>query len=207
MEAIQSNPPGVPGLPASSPPAGIPQQGVSRVYKSTQEQRAKWKEDKRRRKAALSGQPYVPSADGEMPAPANLGHPIPAPAADPAAVPWNSKPFLPSAKLLVRIAERKSFRSLLSAAEKVSPELAETVRKDAPWGEDTKEALETTSAELAAKYANKAGISAENAPELAFAGALVSVVAGHVLLLSSIEDEIKSRKTEESAAAKKKGGQ
>lgn len=69
-------------------------------------------------------------------------------------------------------------------------EVVKDFEKLASWNPMAKKALELSGAQLAAKYMNKAGVSAEYQPEVTFGTALCSIVAGHVLMMRKMDELI-----------------
>ena len=61
------------------------------------------------------------------------------------------------------------------------------IETDAKWSTPAKKALEIAGPQVAAKWLNKTGISAENQPEVVLGTAVASILAGHVLLLRRLD--------------------
>jgi hypothetical protein len=135
--------------------------------------------------------PTLPPATGPAPAPQNI--PVafvdqPQPGADgvlPGAnaapapfVPWLGKKIEPVSERLVAIMEELRGRRISKRARlaNLPPETVEEIEHTIGWDNNLKRLLSESSAEVAAKYLNKAGVSAEYQPEITLAGALLAAI-------------------------------
>ena len=162
----------------------------SAAQKSTEEQRAKWREKYDRKKARKNGEQYVPKVSV---APAPLDRDA-TPVASVAAVPWNPATLLPLAETLVDSFERTDIEGLADKAKKISPELAADVRKDAPWHPASKKALAASGSAIGAKWLARLGIKEENAPEVVFLSAVGAIMTGRHVLVSKLDKMLEEMK-------------
>ena len=141
--------------------------------------------------------------------PAPVAGPAPAPAPDAIAqpglapvpfVPWDQATLKPLFDQLIPTIEELTVDQMTSRAEKakLSPEMVKEIGKDARWSSPSRKAVEIAAPQVAAKWMNKAGISAENQPEIVLGTAVVSIVAVHVKLIRKLDKIIAQR---EAAAA------
>lgn len=124
----------------------------------------------------------------------------------PPPVPWTADTLRPLFAELVPVLETMRIDSLKSAAAKISPECVALVSSKAPWNPAAKTTLVTSGAQVGAKWLNRFGISADNAPEVAFGIAAASILVGDWILsreLAKLGAEAKAErekaKKEESA--------
>lgn len=158
---------------------------------NTEAQRAKWRakyyKAKERKATRLGGQTLAGSFS---PLPTNAGasdSPLAA-SGGPPAVPWTSDTLKPLFAELIPAIERADVESIAKKAAKISPELVAVVKTDAAWSAPAKASLETTAPQVAAKWLNAAGISADNAGEVILGVAILSIVTSRQLLLGKLKE-------------------
>ncbi len=178
------------GSPAPGPAQSLPVQPSSDPEHESKLK--KWRDKAkaayaRKKAAAKSGNPFSspvsPSAGVDS-------QPLPQTVA-PAALPWNPNDLQGFIDSILPEVEKLDIRSIVKAAEKISPALAAQVEKDAGWNPVAKTTLSKSGAQVAAKYLGKAGVPAENAPEVFLLGAIASIVISRQNLLSKLEDMAK----------------
>lgn len=154
----------------------------------------------RSRAAQAQAQPApLPSASQAQavpsPAPAPAGDPPPLAAPDGSAfIPWQAGMLEPLFRQLVPAAEQMSVQQITARAEKahLDKELIADVADSAKWNAMSKKALEASGPQVAAKWLNKMGLSAENQAEVIFGTALASIVAGQVMVIKKLDKLIAS---------------
>ena len=197
-----------PGGPTPTPsPAPAPPAGKS--FKSTPEDRARWRRKyqlARARRLAATGAPgaaeeveRIKRDLGTGPA----GSPGVAPDAPPAApgpvaaavgpVPWDPGVLSPLFQAVIPEVEKLDVASLRAKAAAIDETLAARVEKDAAWNPVAKATLTTTGPQVVAQALNSAGISAEHAPAIALCTAVASIFAGRTILARKLE-ELASRR-------------
>lgn len=77
---------------------------------------------------------------------------------------------------LVAMTTRKAVKASLPTS------LLKEIERDARWSNTAKTALTVSAPQVAAKWLNKAGISAENQPEVVLSTALLSIAVAHFRL-------------------------
>jgi len=90
---------------------------------------------------------------------------------------------------LLPAVEELSVNQIASRAVKarLPGEIIKEIEADAKWSTPAKKALEIAGPQVAAKWLNRTGISAENQPEVVLGTAVASILAGHVLLLRRLD--------------------
>jgi hypothetical protein len=90
---------------------------------------------------------------------------------------------------LVPTAESEAVAALTRKAAKagLEPKLLKQIEQDARWTPTSKKALVIGGAQCGAKWANKAGLSAEYKPECILAMAVVRIAAGHFRLARQLD--------------------
>lgn len=131
---------------------------------------------------------------------ASFGSPRPdsfAPA--PAFIPWEAQSLKPLFDQLIPTVETLTVHTLTHRAEKAKlpTELVKEIGRDAAWNAPARKAVELTAPQVAAKWLNKAGLSAENQAELVLGTAIVSIAANQTLLLRKLDKLIAERITQE----------
>jgi len=104
-------------------------------------------------------------------------------------LPWEAKMLEPLFEQLLPAVEELSVNQIASRATKarLPVEMVREIETDAKWSTPAKKALEIAGPQVAAKWLNKTGISAENQPEVVLGTAVASILAGHVLLLRRLD--------------------
>lgn len=162
--------------------------------------RAKDRERKRRLRAGQAGPggqvasadpPPLPAAGGPG-APVGGGADFGGDSVDGGPVPWDSKQLAPLFDQLIPAVEALAVTQLTGKAlkAKLPRELVADIEKDGRWNEPAKKALAVAGPQLAAKYLNKTGVSAENQPEIVFGTALASIAVGHFRLVQRLNELI-----------------
>lgn len=163
---------------------------------STPEQRARWREKNRRayqrRKAREADLP-----DPE-PDPAVVGKPADDPAqaggGGVAPVPWDSSLLDPLFRTIVPEAERLDIATLRAKASALGPDMVRMVEADAKWNPVAKSII-TTGPQVAAQVLTSMGVSVSHAPAIAPVMALGSIMSGHMLLASKLDEMTKAKAT------------
>lgn len=101
---------------------------------------------------------------------------------------------------LIPVAEGLDVESLKKLAAEVSPEAVALVAEKAPWNPMAKKTIETSAPEVFAKYMNRTGISAENAPEVALGIALAGIIGGRLMVKSELEKMAREKRESEQAS-------
>lgn len=185
----------IPAAPEIAPePALVSNPGAApgRIFKHDAATRAKWKAEKAARKAGWRSprppgrppvhfdQPLAPPLPGANPGPdpAAPGQLSPAPG-HLVSIPWNPNILAPLFEQLLPEAEKWEISLLTKKARKISPAALAIVEENAAWNPVARKSLLTAGPEVAAKWLNKAGIGAENAPEITLALAILAIYSGH----------------------------
>lgn len=105
------------------------------------------------------------------------------------AVPWVASKLGPLFRRLISTAEKVLSYQITSRARKASlpSGLVKEIEIEAKWSDMSKEALQEALPELAAKYLNKTGISAEYQPEIVAAIAVSDIAMGHLQILQRLD--------------------
>jgi hypothetical protein len=105
------------------------------------------------------------------------------------AVPWDQQTLKPLFDQLIPTIEQLAVNQVTSRASKarLPGELVRDIEKDARWSSPARKALEISAPQVAAKWLDKSGISAENQPEMVLGTAIASIMAGQVLLLKRLD--------------------
>lgn len=147
---------------------------------------------KRANQASLLDPPPIPSASGPGQAQAgNLGA-VPGTGGIPP-VAWQPEALAPLVKQLVATAEMLTVEQIAGRAEQahLPGKIINDMRGEAAWHPMAKVALETSAPQVAAKWLNKSGVSAEHQPEIVMGTAIASIFAGQFLLLRRMDDLIR----------------
>lgn len=102
-------------------------------------------------------------------------------------VQWDTATLKPLFEQLIPALEKADVESLKAKAKKISPDLVSMVERDGKWPEPSKVTLKTSGPQVAAKWLNRSGLKAENAPEVAFAIAAVSIITSRFILGSKLD--------------------
>ena len=113
-------------------------------------------------------------------------------------VPWDAQTLKPLFDQLIPTVEDLHVEHLTGMAEeaKLPTEIVKEIGKDARWPGPSRKAIEISAPQVAAKWLNKSGISAENQPEVVLGTAIVSIVVSHRKLALKLEKLLQSRKAE-----------
>lgn len=166
---------------------------------ATDEQRREWREKKKRQREARK----ATSDTGEqVPASARAADSAPAQAGSPPPVPWTSDHFAGLFEnVIIPAAEKLDVTSIVKKAKELGDaEVLAEVEKDAPWNPVAKATLGKTSPEVAARLLNRFGLSAENAVEAIWLGAVGTILGSRVLLTSKLDEMIKAKQQREAKA-------
>ncbi len=201
MASMETPPPAASGVavnPTQAPAPGPAPVGAGNAPgQSTPEQRAKWREKNRRayqrRKAREAGLP-----DPE-PDPSVVGKPADDPAqaggGGVAPVPWDSTLLDPLFRTIVPEAERLDIATLRAKASSLGPDMVRMVEADGKWNPVAKSTIITTGPQVAAQVLTSMGVSVSHAPAIALVMALGSIMSGHMLLASKLDEMAKAKAT------------
>jgi hypothetical protein len=169
---------------------------------STEAAAADRERDRRRKEADRKTEPApLPS----------LGAPVASPVATPVAgevaqpgvahvsfVPWDAQTLKPLFDQLIPTVEELHVDHLTGIAEeaKCSADTVKEIGKDARWPGPSRKAIEISAPQVAAKWLNKSGISAENQPEVVLGTAIVSIFVSHRKLVLKLTKLLEVRKAE-----------
>ena len=141
--------------------------------------------------AAANPPPLPSAAPGAVAAPMpGLGsEPVPGGVAPDVVVPWDQQTLKPLFDQLLPTLEQLGVSQLAGRATKarLSREVVTEIEKDAKWSPPARKALEIAAPQVAAKWLNSSGISAEHQPEIVLGTALASILTSHVLLLRKLD--------------------
>lgn len=141
----------------------------------------------------------------------SMGAPVASPAATPLAgevaqpgvapvsfVPWDAQTLKPLFDQLIPTVEDLHVDHLTGMAEqaKCSAEIVKEIGRDARWPGPSRKAIEISAPQVAAKWLNKSGISAENQPEVVLGTAIVSIAVSHRKLALKLQKLLEVRKAE-----------
>jgi hypothetical protein len=160
--------------------------------------RKREKTAKEREKAKVDPAP-LPSSPVASPAPTPGAGEIAQPGAAPVSfVPWDAQTLKPLFDQLIPTVEDLHVDHLTGMAEeaKLPPEFVKEIGRDARWPGPSRKAIEISAPQVAAKWLNKSGISAENQPEVVLGTAIVSIVVSHRKLALKLEKLLQARKAE-----------
>ena len=85
---------------------------------------------------------------------------------------------------------------------KLPGEIVKEIGRDARWPGPARKAIEISAPQVAAKWLNKSGISAENQPEVVLGTAIVSIAVSHRKLALKLQKLLEARKAELSVVPK-----
>src|SRR5439155_18075770 len=113
-------------------------------------------------------------------------------------VPWDAQTLKPLFDQLIPTVEDLHVDHLTGMAEeaKLSGEIVKEIGRDARWPGPARKAIEISAPQVAAKWLNKSGISAENQPEVVLGTAIVSIAVSHRKLSLKLEKLLQARKAE-----------
>lgn len=192
-----------PGGPAPAP-APAPSAAPGKTFKSTPEDRARWRRKyqlARAKRLAAAGTPgaaeeverikrdLVPAGAGSSGVAPDAGPAPDGPVAAPLGpVPWDPGVLSPLFQAVIPEVEKLDVASLRAKAAAIDTSLAVKVEKDAAWNPVAKATLTTTGPQVVAQALNSAGISAEHAPAIALVTAVASIFAGRTILARKLEE-------------------
>ena len=156
------------------------------------------RERKRKKAAEKRGVPYAEPAPLPSAAPAGAVGAAPpqggALPVDPVAgalagVPWQASALKPVFEQLIPVAEDLAMLQIVGKCKlaKLPKEVIKDIETDARWHPMSKKGLEMGLPEVAAKYLNKAGVSAEFQPEVVLLTAISAIAAAHVRTLARLD--------------------
>ncbi len=160
-------------------------------------------------KAVLEASKPLPAATPGQPGAAPS--PVPGVATVPSAlagqagpIPWEATQLRPLFDQLLPAVEALTVRQVVDRAEKAKLPAAvvREVEKDCAWNEASKKALAVSTPQVAAKWLNKSGISAENQPELVMGTAIAGIVVGHTRVFKRLDKIIASQVAEQNSHQK-----
>lgn len=127
-------------------------------------------------------------ADQDRPPVAGVGT-VPGALAPSGPVPWDAETLRPLFEQLIPSAEQFAVAQLTGKAAKADlpPAVLREIEKDARWSPPTKAALTLSGPQVAAKWLNKTGVSAENQAEVVLLTALAALVASHAMLSRKLD--------------------
>jgi hypothetical protein len=125
----------------------------------------------------------LPPAGGEVAGLAAPGLPVVA------LIQWQAGDLLPVTEAGVPLIEQMLGRSIVRKARRarIPDEIISEIEKDVAWPKASREMLIKTSDALAAKYLNKAGLSAEYKVEVNFGVAVLNIGALHMAVLKRLD--------------------
>jgi hypothetical protein len=190
MSGAGGNPSGRPrddGLPAGSPEA------VEADKKRDRERKRE-----ARAKARQTG------GQGDAPPLPSLADAPSAPLLDSSPVPWDPTTVLPLVETISGSVEKKMTDSQKSKASKIidAPlDFVGMVEKDGQWGKPIKTSLDQSLSQVIAKWMNRFGVSADNAPEAILIGAVCAIWAKTALLNTKLDEMLAKQKAKEAPKA------
>lgn len=168
------------GNPTGRPRKDGLRSGSPEAAEADRERSRERKRKSRQAKRVAGDAPPLPSLGDDGEAPVSLEAPLP----------WDATLLAPVVGEILAALEAVSVRQLKERAAKVPDAPAgfvATVEKDAEWNTAAKTALGSAVPQVAAKWLNKSGVSAENAPEVIALTAMASIYLGHTMLLKKLE--------------------
>ena len=102
---------------------------------------------------------------------------------------WEPGTLEPLFKQLIPTLEAATTAQIAGRAVKarLPRALVAEIEKDAAWNAPAKKAIEIAAPQVAAKWLNKSGISADNQPEIVLGTAVASLLASQVMLLRRLD--------------------
>lgn len=103
--------------------------------------------------------------------------------------PWDSQTLKPLFDQLLPAVEALTVRQIVERADKAKlpGAVVKEIEKDAAWAEPSRKALAVAAPQVAAKWLNKSGVSAENQPELVMGTALAAIIVGQQATLRRLD--------------------
>lgn len=87
---------------------------------------------------------------------------------------------------LIPALEKADVATLTAQAREIDPDLVRLVEKDAAWNPAAKATLQSAGPVATAKWLDRSGIGAENAPEVALAVAVGGIIASRLLVVAEL---------------------
>lgn len=114
-------------------------------------------------------------------------------------IPWSAQIVRPFTSELIPVVELVDIGRITDKAAQagLSKDLLKAIEKDSQWPSVAKKTLDNALPELAAKWLNKTGISAEHAQEVAVASALLMIWTSRRSVTSRLDKLIEQRKEQE----------
>jgi hypothetical protein len=166
---------------------------------------AKRKKDERAERRALLEPAPLPAAALAGP----VAPPADSPVAGPLApvvpfVPWDRETLKPLFDELIPTVERLTVQRFTERAEKAKlpADFVKQVGRDAQWSAPARKAIELSASQVAARWLNKSGISAENQAEVVLCTAALSILATQRALLRRLDKMIAERTAQEAKEKK-----
>ena len=175
--------------------------GSPEAKQRDREKDAERKRNERAAKRAAAEPPPLPSAQAASnPAQAPSDNSLPVPglvAPTPGPVPWEASTLKPLFDQLIPTIEALTGSRVHALAEKARLPLKviDDIDDSAKWPDPAKKALAISAPQVAAKWMNKTGVSAENQPELVMFTAIGSIAASHMMVVSKLEKLIAAQQT------------
>lgn len=87
---------------------------------------------------------------------------------------------------MVPALEKADVASLTAQAREVAPDLVKMVERDAAWNPAAKATLLASGPVVTAKWLDRAGVGAQNAPEVALAVAVGGIIASRLMVVAEL---------------------
>ena len=158
--------------------------------------------DRRRKEAERKTEPApLPSMSASVASP--VAAPVAGEAAQPGVapvsfVPWDAQTLKPLFDQIIPTVEDWHVDHITGLVDgaKLPTEIMKEIGRDARWPAPSRKAIEISAPQVAAKWLNKSGISAENQPEVVLGTAIVSIVVSHRKLSLKLQKLLEARKAE-----------
>lgn len=157
--------------------------------------------------AAANPAPLPAAVPGSTPPPApgvGTGPSLP-PAGVAGPLPWEAGTLKPLFDQLIPAVEVLTVRAVTDRADKARLPVAvvKEIERDAAWNEPAKKAIAVAAPQVAAKWLNKSGLSAENQPELVLGTAVAALLVHQNKVLSRLDKLIAANTAAAKAEEKK----
>ena len=164
--------------------------GSSQAIEADREKDRLRKENQRKREQAAADPTALPTAglaNESSPAPGAVAGNLDTEGIPP--LPWDAKMLAPLFEQLVPTIEELTVNQIASRAAKarIPADIIREIEVDAKWSKPAKKAIELSAPQVAAKWLNKTGISAENQAEVILFTAISSILASHVMLVRRLD--------------------
>ena len=204
--------------PASSAVATVPRFGGLRGGKprtdglvpgspeaaAADRERDKRRKQEKRSKRSKTPEPAPLPSQGPSPDPTPVAGEIVQPGVAPVSfVPWDAQTLKPLFDQLIPTVEDLHVDHLTGMAEeaKLPVEIVKVIGRDARWPGPARKAIELSAPQVASKWLNKSGISAENQPEVVLGTAIVSIAVSHRKLSLKLEKLLQARQADQGKTA------